>query len=190
MLSGGLTNRRGKMKKFLVVLLLAIWAGTAFAGTAVEDGASITTDPASLYYRDDGSDDLVTPVSKDDPLPIVNTEAAGTWATARTNVVANDTASVYGTADLGNFSVSGYNHVRFRVFTNGTADSVAFACGTATPVTNPNYGYTATTTITGYSTTAPFTCYCDTNGQTVMFPRFTALSSGANVTAVKYQGYN
>jgi hypothetical protein len=180
------------MKKFLVVLLLAIWAGTAFAGTAVEDGASVTTDPASVYFRESYADDeSVVPVSDDYPLPVsTGVERAGSWATSRTNVVANDTATTYGTADTGNFSVSGYSKVRFRIFPTNTSESFSFACGTATPVTNPYYGYTPTVTVTGYSTTAPYTCYCDTNGQTVMFPRFTALSSGANVTAVKYQGYN
>jgi len=176
------------MALFLGVVL---FAGAVFAGTAVQDGASITTDPVSIYFREEGSDDLVTPVAKDDPLPIsYGPETAGVWATARTNVVANDTTTVYGTADVGNFSVSGYKYVRFRVFPKASTDSLTFACGTATPVTDPYYGYTATTTITGYSTTSPFTCYCDTNGQTVMFPRVTGLSSGANVTSIKHQEYN
>ena len=182
------------MRKVLAVVLgfLILVTGVVFAGTSVKDGVSITTEPSSIYFREDYSDDeSVVPVSDDYPLPVATgVERAGSWATARTNVVANDTATTYGTADTGNFSVSGYNHVRFQIFPKATTDSVAFACGTATPVTNPYYGYTPTVTVTGYSTTAPCTCYCDTNGQTVMFPRFTALSSGANVTAVKYQGYN
>lgn len=115
---------------------------------------------------------------------------AGNWITDRTNVIANDTATTYGTNDSGNFSVFGYDHVRFKIFMNSTSDSASFSCGTATPVISPYYGYTPVVTVSGYSTTSPFICDCDTNGQTVMFPRITGLSSGGNVTSITHQVYN
>jgi hypothetical protein len=117
-------------------------------------------------------------------------EQAGSWTTIRTNVVANDTATTIGTSDVGNFSTSGYQKVRFRIMANATTDSFSFACGTATPTTNPNYAYTVGTTFTGRNATAPYACSCDTDGNTLMFPKVYDLSSGANVTTIKYQLYN
>lgn len=187
------------MKKFLSMKVgIAVAVGgilLALAGQAISaslESGSVTASPVTIYTQGPTSaaGTVATPVSSTAGLPVTTYESAGSWMTARTLVVANDTATTYGTADTGNFSVSGYKHVRFRIFMNATADSMTFACGSATPVTNPYYGYTPTVTVSGYSTTSPFTCSCDTNGQTVMFPRVTGLSSGGNVTAIKYQAYN
>lgn len=169
----------------IVMVMVSIFTGSF--GTILE-----AADTAFMHAMNGTS---VDPLQLDTlgKLKVASTpavEAAGSWATARTNVATNDSATTYGTNDSGNFSVSGYNKVRFRIFMNATADSMTFACGSATPVTNPYYGYTPTVTVSGYSTTSPFTCSCDTNGQTVMFPRVTGLSSGGNVTAIKYQAYN
>lgn len=145
--------------------------------------------PVTLYGWNGSTIGKIT-TDSNNALETVATESAGSWATARTNVVANDTATTYGTADTGNITTTGYKHARFRVFMNATADSMTFACGTATATTNPIYGYTPAVTVSGYSTTAPFICSCDTNGQTTLFPRVTALSASGNVTKIDYQLYN
>lgn len=193
------------MKRNLVISMVTaflLFGMLGFSMAASLESGSVTASPVTLYTKGSAGDSgtVATAVSGSNPIPTTTTqsgswnitsiESAGSWATARTNVVANDTATTYGTADTGNFSTSGYKSVRFRIFMNATADSMTFACGSATPVTNPYYGYTPAVTVSGYSTTAPFTCSCDTNGQTVMFPKVNALSSGANITGIKYQLYN
>lgn len=114
----------------------------------------------------------------------------GTWTSARTNIVSNDNATTYGTDDTGVIDVTGYNYVRFKIFMNATTNSMSFACGTATPTLSPYYDYTPVVSVSGYSTTAPFSCACDAKGHTKLFPRVTGLSSGGNVTDITYQLYN
>lgn len=62
---------------FVVGMMLSMTF--AFAGTAVIDGASVSTAPSSQYFRNASTSDVVTAVSPQDPLPVTAVQS-GAWS--------------------------------------------------------------------------------------------------------------
>ncbi|MFA5186901.1 MAG: hypothetical protein WC551_10515 [Patescibacteria group bacterium] len=114
------------MRKFTIlegaVLGVVLAVTLVFAGTAVKDGAGVSTQGASQYFRQNASSDNVTPVSLDNPLPVTSYPAfdPGTETSLRNINATNDTFT-YGTGDTGLYvDCSGFKYVAINVKVAGT----------------------------------------------------------------------
>ncbi len=110
------------MRRFTVLevaVIAVIFSFTmAFAGTAVKDGASVSSTPSSSYHRQNASSDTVVPTSPEYPLPTNSIPSFGTRTLIHNATSASDTFLTYNTGE-GNVTMTGYTGGTLEVRMDG-----------------------------------------------------------------------